>query len=75
VCEHQTCSASCTWSGCALNAGAQCTWMNGAHSRSCGACACGQQYCLNSCVWSTGCVSFCGGVDSHTCYASCAGGC
>ena len=74
-CEHQTCSGSCTWSACSLNAGAACTWLSGTHSRSCGACACGRQYCLGSCVWSTGCVSFCGGVNSGSCLGGCGSGC
>jgi hypothetical protein len=74
-CAHQTCTSSCTWGACGLDSGAACTYLSGTHHRSCSRCACGLQFCLSSCQWSTGCVSFCGGRNSGACQSSCSGGC
>lgn len=58
-CSQQVCQSNCTWGGCALRPGAACEYQSGRHHRDCGACRCGFQFCLNSCQWSTSCVSCC----------------
>ena len=58
-CSHQVCQGNCNWGGCTLRPGNACEYQAGRHHRDCGACRCGFQFCLNSCQWSTSCVSCC----------------
>lgn len=58
-CSQQVCQSNCNWGGCGLRPGSACEYRAGRHSRSCGACRCGLQFCLGSCQWSTSCVSCC----------------
>ncbi len=58
-CSQQVCQSNCNWGGCALRPGNGCEYQAGRHHRACGACRCGLQFCLNSCQWSTSCVSCC----------------
>jgi len=58
-CSQQVCQNNCTWGGCSLRPGNACEYQGGRHHRNCSACRCGLQFCLNSCQWSTSCVSCC----------------
>ena len=58
-CSQQVCQSNCNWGGCALRGGSACEYQAGRNHRACGACRCGLQFCLNSCQWSTSCVSCC----------------
>jgi hypothetical protein len=68
VCSLKTCQSNCTWGGCGLKAGSECSWNNGTNFRCCGSSK--FQYCLkpgqhnlgDKCIWSTQCTlcSFCG---------------
>ena len=58
-CSEQVCGTNCAWSGCRLRPGNACEWQGGGNHRSCSQCACGLQWCLNSCQWSSSCVSCC----------------
>ncbi len=65
-CEEVRCTLFCTWSLCQLEAGAKCSWQNGANYQCCGADS--WQFCSKvSCDWFP-CVSC--GSDSG-CKAAC----